>query len=925
MSTLEPVFAPGYSGCQRGKTLRRLAGQVVAIALLVAGTATAGAADADADAVATVMARTQRMSGPALTSTQNGWYEAGTGVSLVCHQRGQAVKGYYSPWIPNGGWDNLWYLASDGFFVADVDINTGSNDPVVPECPLAFAQAPTPVMTGTARVGSILTVTPGVWSPGANLAYRWDVNGTAVSTTATYAVPATATGGNLTVSVTGSRVGYATTTRTSTPAKIAAGVLSSLTPTITGSATVGSTLTAVPDAWAPAPVTISYQWLRDGLAISGATASTLRLTSTDADRQISVRVIGSKSGYTTATQTSVAKVVGRAFTAAPVPTLTGTGRLGQTLTASAGTWSPSPVALTYQWLRNGVSISGATATTYKITTADALAPLSFRVIGRKTGYTTIAKVSAAKPVEGLLTPAIPTVTGTPTIGRTLTAVTGAWSPAPVILTYQWLRDGVAVSGANTSTYVTQSADAAKGLSVRVTGSKAGYTPSTRTSSSVIVKLALTATPTPTITGNAVEGQALSATAGSWSPAPVALRFQWLSNGSAISGAATSSYSLTSVDVGRTIAVQVTGSKAGYTTVVKTSASITPIGLKITGSVPVITGSARVGSTLAVQAGTWSPSPVTLSYQWSVDGSAVGGATSSTWSVPVWAATRSVTVAVAGSRSGYPSVTLRSASVAISGVIGSTVGPNDAMIPGTSLVSGNGQYSLQMQTDGNLVVYRGSSALWSSRTGGQAIRHFVVQSDGNLVLYRTDGTVAWASGTSGRTLGFLTMQDDGNLVLYNSANAAIWASNTAQGPGGGGPGVNGWIYPIQPHSTLTTYAGHNGDDFPVPTGTPVYAMAGGTVRISSYPVASSWCPVPAAIGRTQTDLVVTGNRDGNTYAIDYAHMSSFAVPNGGTVQAGQLLGYSGANGCVTGPHLHIDIKVNGVANVLYPHNIFGWSY
>lgn len=77
---------------------------------------------------------TQRMSGPTLNVRQAGWYPAGAQLGLSCFARGQSVQGYYSPWFP-GGWDNLWYRTTDGFWVADIDIDTGSNNPVTGACP----------------------------------------------------------------------------------------------------------------------------------------------------------------------------------------------------------------------------------------------------------------------------------------------------------------------------------------------------------------------------------------------------------------------------------------------------------------------------------------------------------------------------------------------------------------------------------------------------------------------------------------------------------------------------------------------------------------------------------------------------------------------------------------------------------------------
>lgn len=107
------------------------------------------ATPAHADATATVKARTQRMSDANLNSHQVGWYDAGEKLTLVCSERGQAVKGFFSFNIPNGGWDNLWYKTSDNSFVADVDIETGTLKDVTPDCGgHAPAPAPPPAPSG---------------------------------------------------------------------------------------------------------------------------------------------------------------------------------------------------------------------------------------------------------------------------------------------------------------------------------------------------------------------------------------------------------------------------------------------------------------------------------------------------------------------------------------------------------------------------------------------------------------------------------------------------------------------------------------------------------------------------------------------------------------------------------------------------------
>jgi hypothetical protein len=220
-------------------------------------------------------------------------------------------------------------------------------------------------------------------------------------------------GKTISVTVTGSKAGYNTAAKTSAlTARVAVGTLSAPVPRITGTAKVGYTLTAVPGAWGPAPVTLKYQWKANGVAVAGATASTYKPAVVG--KTMSVTVTGSKAGYTTAAKTSAvtAKVAVGTLTA-PVPGISGAVRVGSVLTAT-GAWGPAPVTLKYQWKANGVAITGATAGTYTPTAAVLGKTLTVTVTGSKAGFTTVAKTSAVsvKVAAGVLTAPVPTIAGT---------------------------------------------------------------------------------------------------------------------------------------------------------------------------------------------------------------------------------------------------------------------------------------------------------------------------------------------------------------------------------------------------------------------------------------------------------------------------------------------------------------------------------
>jgi len=367
----------------------------------------------------------------------------------------------------------------------------------------------------------------------------------------------------------------------------------------------------------------------------------------------------------------VAVVLGDApkYMAPSTPTLSGTLASGNVLTATTGAWVPSNAALTYEWLRNGAVISVATASTYKLVTADVGTKISARVTGTSSGFITTPATSAATaaiaPAPLPLTTAAPTITGNAVESQMLTANPKAWGPAPVSFTYEWKRNGVVIENSSHQNYWLEATDVGATLTVTVTGSKANYTTASRTSAATGVVAAATQYLTigsPTISGTLVEGGLLTANTGTWGPAPVALSYQWQRSSENIPGAAGKTYTLTAEDVDRDIRVIVTGVKAGYYPASEYSASSRAgLAMSLTTAAPTITGTVKVGSRLYVNAGAWAPAPVTLSYQWLRDGAAISGATGTSYAPTSADISRRISVKVTGSRTGYTTVSRWSAS------------------------------------------------------------------------------------------------------------------------------------------------------------------------------------------------------------------------------------------------------------------------
>ena len=226
-------------------------------------------------------------------------------------------------------------------------------------------------------------------------------------------------------------------------------------------------------------------------------------------------------GALSATLVSGLILASSAFAAAPTnttpPNVSGTAKVGSTLTVSNGTWSNSPTSYTYQWQRcssttSCTDIANALGQSYVVRNADG----GFRIRadvtatnadGQATVHSNLTSTVAASGAP--VNTGRPSVTGDAVVGHQLTAENGTWTNAPTSFRYQWVqcdRFGgtcVDVPGATGKTYGVQLADAYGTLRVDVTARNSnGATTRRSTPSDVVEPLPPTTVPgnkAPTIT------------------------------------------------------------------------------------------------------------------------------------------------------------------------------------------------------------------------------------------------------------------------------------------------------------------------------------------------------------------------------------------------------------------------------------------
>ena len=353
------------------------------------------------------------------------------------------------------------------------------------------------------------------------------------------------------------------------------------------------------------------------------------------------------------------------------PTVEGPADLSGLQAADVGIWSGLPSAYSYQWQlcddtgANCTDIAGATNSSY-LPSDDEIgvgATLRVRIVATN-------GVGSSAPVESAPSTDAPLVVnkqqalrapgrgvhGAATVGQQLSTTNGIWTNDPTGYTYKWQRcdsngqNCTDISGATSPKYTVVSADLgfeirSEVLAKNAVGPAATYAGSPPTSLVRPAPLTPGFVSAPIVTGTALLGSTLSTTTGTWTNSPTSYEYKWQrcdntgANCSDILNATSSHYTLAKADVGHEIRSEVRadntyGPAQTYAPSAPTSTVIA--GKPTVVNLPKVSGTAKVGQTLAVRTGTWKNTPTGYTYQWLRCTSAgtsckkIAGATSSSY-------------------------------------------------------------------------------------------------------------------------------------------------------------------------------------------------------------------------------------------------------------------------------------------------------
>jgi hypothetical protein len=236
----------------------------------------------------------------------------------------------------------------------------------------------------------------------------------------------------------------------------------------------------------------------------------------------------------------------------------------------------------------------------------------------------------------------------------------------------------------------------------------------------------------------------------------------------------------------------------------------------------------------------------------------------------------------GAQSTWTSVT--SSGVTLDAAVG-VLDPGAQLNAGEAITSPNGQFSLAMQSDGNLVEYDGNTSAWATSTS-VAGSHLNMQGDGNLVIYSAANAAEWASGTSGNAGAYLVLGNNGILTIDSATGVPIW----------GAAGI------LVPNQSLAV-----GHSITSPNGKFRLTMQADGNLVEYDGSSAAWATVTSTAGST-----VTMQGDGNLVVYSGA-TAKWASGTNGNAGASLVLG---DNGILT-INLPSGVPVWGAVGVLTP--------
>lgn len=245
--------------------------------------------------------------------------------------------------------------------------------------------------------------------------------------------------------------------------------------------------------------------------------------------------------------------------------------------------------------------------------------------------------------------------GTPITGYVATAEPGG---ATCSTTGGQSPNSCSITGLNNGDTYTVTVTATNAVGTSPSGGPASATP----------RGTIIGTAPPTVSGTVRVGAPLKASTGTWNVTGLSFAYTWLANGNAISGATSATFTPSAAQYGKRLSVEVTASKPDYNSSSARSAATIPVGLGVitNHTLPKIWGTLRPGYTLRTTAGTWSPTGLTIHYQWLVNGRPISGATHSYYRLTAADRGKRMRVRVTVSRLDYASTYRYSAATAYVG-------------------------------------------------------------------------------------------------------------------------------------------------------------------------------------------------------------------------------------------------------------------